>query len=193
MVPGILVLLITVVGLLLSSMNIVKEKEIGTIEQINVTPIRKHEFIIGKLLPFWLIGLFELAFGLFLGRLLYGIPLEGSLPLLFAVAGIYLLVILGFGLLVSTITDTQQQAMFIAWFFMVFFILMSGLFTPIDSMPHWAQQITTINPVAHFVEVMRRVLMKGAGFSEIIDLFGALLVSAVVVITLSVWRYRKTA
>ena len=124
MVPGILALLITMIGLFLSSMNVVREKEIGTIEQINVTPIRKVHFLTGKLLPFWIIALFELAFGLTIGYLVFHIPINGSLILLFSYASIYLLVVLGMGLWISTITETQQQAMFVAWFIMVIFILM---------------------------------------------------------------------
>ena len=130
MVPGILVLLVTMIGLFLSGMNLVREKEIGTIEQLNVTPIRKHELIIGKLAPFWIIALGELAVGLVFARLVFSTPIVGSLALVFLVGAIYMLVILGMGLLISTVTDTQQQAMFIAWFIMVVFILMGGLFTP---------------------------------------------------------------
>lgn len=117
MVPGILVLLVTLIGMFLSGMNIVKEKEKGTIEQINVTPIRKYQFMAGKLLPFWLLALFELMFGLVLARLFFNIPFEGSIGLLLGVASVYLLVVLGMGLLVSTLSDTMQQAMFISWFF----------------------------------------------------------------------------
>jgi len=192
MVPGILVILITVIGMFLSGMNVVREKEIGTIEQINVTPIRKHQFIIGKLMPFWIIALFELAFGLILGKLLFQIPLVGSIPLIFGMAAIYLLVVLGFGLFISTITHTQQQAMFIAFFFMIVFILMSGLFTPVESMPSWARVINHINPIYYFIRVMRMVLLKGSQFVDIRKEFFALLIYSIVTITMSTWRYRKT-
>src|SRR5690606_11862320 len=133
MVPGILVVLVTMIGTFLSAINLVREKEIGTIEQLNVTPIRKWELILGKLLPFWIIALFELAFGLGLAWIVFRIPMEGSLPLIFGLAAIYLLSMLGLGLWISAITETQQQAMFISWFILVIFILMSGLFTPIES------------------------------------------------------------
>jgi len=122
MVPGILVLLVTLIGSFLSGMNIVKEKEIGTIEQLNVTPIKKIHFIIGKLLPFWIIAMFDLIIGLFIANIIFKIHIVGSLLLVFGVTSIYLLAVLGIGLFISTITDTQQQAMFIAWFFMVIFI-----------------------------------------------------------------------
>ena len=193
MVPGILVVLVTMIGMFLSSMNVVREKEIGTIEQLNVTPIKKHQFIIGKLLPFWLLALFELAIGLVVARIVFSLPILGSLPLVFGVAGIYLLVMLGIGLWISTMTETQQQAMFIAWFFVVIFILLSGLFTPVESMPAWAQELNRLNPIAYFIDVMRRVLLKGASASDIGEQIAALVVYAIVVLTLAVRQYRKVA
>lgn len=193
MVPGILVLLVTMIGTFLSAMNVVREKEIGTIEQLNVTPIRKYQFVIGKLLPFLLIALFELAFGLVIARIVFDIPLLGNLALVFGLAFVYLLAMLGFGLWISTVTDTQQQAMFIAWFVMVVFILMSGLFTPIESMPAWAQKLTLVNPVAYFITIMRRVLLKGADFWAVQFEFWALTAYAVVMLTLAVGRYRKVS
>jgi len=192
MVPGILVILVTVISLLLSGMNIVKEKEIGTIEQVNVSPIRKYQFIAGKLIPTLLIALFELAFGLGVGKLLFDIPLEGNLLLVFFAAAVYSCVILGLGLLVSTMTGTQQQAMFVSFFFMIVFILMSGLFTAAENMPDWAQWLNHLNPVAYFIRIIRMVLLKGSGFTDIRpDLF-ALALLAVLSITLAVRRYRKT-
>lgn len=193
MVPGILVLLVTLVGMLLSAMNIVREKEIGTIEQLNVTPIRRWQFISAKMLPFWIIGLVELAFGLVIAKLVFNIPMLGSLLLVFIAAAVYLLAVLSIGLLVSTVTNTQQQAMFIAWFFLVIFILMSGLFTPIQSMPDWAQMVTRLNPVSYFIEIMRRVLLKGAGWMSIQGLVLALAVYASLMLSIAVWRYRKVA
>ena len=193
MVPGILVVLVSMIGMFLSGMNIVREREIGTIEQLNVTPIRKHQFIIGKLLPFWILALFEFAVGLAIAAFGFGIPFEGSVLLLFAVAGIYMLVVQGIGLFISTVTDTQQQAMFIAWFLMVVFILMGGLFTPVESMPSWAQKLTWLNPVAYFIDIMRMVLLKGAGWMEIRHLVGALVFMAIVILPAAVFRYRKVS
>ena len=135
MVPGILVLLMTIIALAFSGMNIEREKEMGTIEQINVTPIRKHQFIIGKLFPFLVLGLLELALGLTIGKLLFNIHIVGNLGLVFLGGCLYLLVVLGIGLFVSTLADTQQQAMFITFFFQMVFINMSGLFTAIENMP----------------------------------------------------------
>ena len=191
MVPGILCLLVTIIAFLLSGMNIVREKEIGTIEQINVTPIRKVQFIAGKLLPFWIIALFELAFGLIIGKLLFSIPIIGSLWLIFLSAGVYIFVILGFGLLISTMTNTQQQAMLVSFFFMVIFILMSGLFTSVESMPVWAQNLDRINPIAYFIRIMRMVMLKGSDFHDVRESFYSLVVYAIVIISFAVWRYRK--
>jgi len=191
MVPGILVVLVTLIGTFLSSMNVVVEKEIGTIEQLNVTPIRKHEFLIAKLMPFWFIALFELGIGLLVARFGFHVPILGSIWLLYFLASVYLLVMLGFGLWISTVTETQQQAMFISWFIMVIFILMSGLFTPIEAMPPWAQKMTLINPLAYFIEIMRRVMLKGAGFADVLSQFWALVAYAAIVLTLAVRQFRK--
>jgi ABC-2 type transport system permease protein len=192
MFSGILVIIVTLIGMLLTALNLVREKEMGTTEQINVTPIRKYQFIIAKLLPFWLIALLELAFGLVVGRLLYDLPIRGSLGLLFLVASVYLMVVLGFGLFLSTISNTQQQLMFVAFFFMITFILMSGVFTPAESMPVWAQKINLINPVAYFMKVIRMVLLKGSGFRDIHREFFSMLTYAIVILSLAVTNYRKT-
>lgn len=191
MVPGILVLLVTMITLFLSAMNIVREKEIGTLEQINVTPIQKHQFIIGKLFPFWILGLVILTIGLLIAKLVFQVPMLGSLVLIYAFTSVYLLLILGIGLFISNHTDTQQQAMFISWFFMVIFILMSGLFTPIESMPKWAQNITLFNPIRYFVEIIRMVMLKGATFSDITTQFSIITAYAVVLNTLAVLSYKK--
>lgn len=191
MVPAILVLLVTLIGMMLATLNIVREKEMGNIEQINVTPIRKIHFVVGKLLPFWLIALVMLAFGLLIGKLIYNIPMVGSLALLFAVAGIYLIVMLGFGLMISNTATTQQQAMFVMFFFILIFIMMSGIFTPTDSMPHWAQTINYLNPVAYFMRCIRMILLKGSGFMDISRDLIILIAYGFVVITVAVFRYRK--
>ncbi len=193
MAPGILALLVTLIGLFLSGMSLVKEKELGTIEQLNVTPIRKIHFIAGKLIPFIVIALFDLAFGLLIARLVFNLPIVGSLWLVFGFGVLYLIGILGLGLLISTVADTQQQVMFVTFFFMMIFILMSGIFTPAESMPHWAQVIDEGNPVYHFMRIMRMVVLKGSGFSDLIHEFVALCIIGVIFLSLAVWRYRKTA
>ena len=169
MVPGILVILLTMVGANLAAINIVREKEIGTIEQINVTPIKKHHFILGKLIPFWILGLVVLSLGLTISWAVYGIIPAGSFFTIYVFAGVYLLAVLGLGLLVSTYASNQQQAMLISFFLMMIFILLGGLYTSIESMPAWARAITKANPVAYFIEVMRRVVLKGSGLADIWD------------------------
>ncbi|MEN8229098.1 MAG: ABC transporter permease [Bacteroidota bacterium] len=192
MFSGILVIIVTLIGMMLTALNLVREKEMGTTEQINVTPIRKYQFIIAKLLPFWVIAIFELAFGLVLGRLLYGLPVVGSLGLLFLFTSLYLFVILGIGLFLSTISNTQQQMMFMAFFFMITFILMSGVFTPAESMPSWAQKVNLVNPMAYFMRVIRMILLKGSQFQDISREFYSLSIYALFMLTLAVTNYRKT-
>lgn len=192
MVPGLLVILVSMIGMFLTGMNISREKELGTIEQLNITPVNRYQFITGKLAPFWIIGMGELAAGIFIGWALYAMPVVGNIGLIFVVAAVFLLVVLGLGLLISTVSDTQQQAMFIAWFLMVVFILMGGLFTPIESMPLWAQKATIIDPIAQFIQVMRNILLKGSGLADIRFQFIDLIVMAIVVNALAVMRYRKT-
>ena len=191
MIPGILVLLVTLIGMFLSAMNLVKEKEIGTIEQINVTPIKKYQFITGKLVPFWIIANIDLAFGLVVAYFVFGITVLGSLPLLFSIASLYLLAVLGLGLLVSTMTNTMQQSMFISWFLLVIFIMMSGLFTPVESMPNWAQIFNYLNPVAYFIKINRMIMLKGSGFADFQREVYLLIVYAISVLTLAITRYRK--
>ena len=191
MVPGILVILVTMVGAFLSALNIVREKEIGTIEQLNVTPIAKWQFVVGKLVPFWIFGLVMLCIGLTLARLFFGIVPVGSYLLILAYAAVYLFAFLGWGLLISTFVDTQQQAMFISFFFMVIFIMISGLFTNVDSMPDWAIIIARLNPVTYFVEVIRMIVLKGSGFEDIKPQFVKMLGFAFVFNGLAVWNYRK--
>jgi ABC-2 type transport system permease protein len=145
-----------------------------------------------KLIPFWVIALFELAFGLVVGKLLYDLPMVGSLGLLFLFACVYIIVVLGIGLFLSTISNTQQQLMFVAFFFMITFILMSGVFTPTDSMPLWAQKINLLNPAAYFMRVIRMILLKGSEFRDISREFFSLLVYAAVILSLAVVNYRKT-
>ncbi|AWG22166.1 ABC transporter permease [Flavobacterium faecale] len=192
MVPGILVLLVTMLSLFLSSMNIVREKEVGTLEQINVTPIKKHQFIIGKLFPFWVLGLVILSVGLLIAKVIFNVPILGNIFLVYGFTAVYLILILGIGLFISNHTETQQQAMFIAWFFTVIFILMSGLFTPIESMPTWAQNITLLNPIRYFVEVIRMVMLKGAGFNDIKLQLGIIALYAFAINGFAVWSYKKT-
>lgn len=191
-VPGVLALLITLVGFLMSSLNIVKEKEAGTIEQLNVSPIKKYQFILGKLIPFWVLGIIVMTIGFVISFLFYGIYPEGSFLVGYLFAGIYLISLLGFGLLTSTFAETQQQAMFISYFFMLVFILLGGLFSPIENMPDWAQYLTYINPVRYLIEVMRMIVLKGSVFADLANHFIIILIFAVVFNLLAILNYKKT-
>jgi len=193
MVPGILGEIVSLIICFLTALNIVRERELGTIEQLNVTPVRKWQFILGKLLPFWLLSLVVMTVGLAVGKLVFDIPMLGNLGLVFGYTAAFTPCMLGVGFLISNFADSQQQAMFTAWFFLLIFILMCGLFTPVESMPEWAQWLNTLNPVKYFVEFMRLVLLKGAGFDDIRRNFYTVLTFAVAVNGLAVWTYRKRA
>jgi ABC-2 type transport system permease protein len=193
MVPAVLVMLTTIIGMILSALNLVREKEIGTIEQINVTPIHKYQFILGKLIPILIIGLMELTIGLTVGKLIFHIPILGSIALVYLVATFYLAVVLGIGLFNSTITHTQQQAMFISFFTLLIFVMMSGVFTPTESMPAWAQLFNHCNPVMYFMKAIRMILLKGSGIKDILGELLSLLIYGICILSLAVWRYRKVA
>lgn len=191
-VPGILALLVTLVGFLMSSLNIVKEKEVGTIEQLNVSPIKKYQFILSKLIPFWVLGLFVLTIGFLISFIVYGIYPAGSFWVGYLFAGIYLIALLGFGLLTSIYADTQQQAMFISYFFMLIFILLGGLFAPIENMPDWAQYLTYVNPVRYLIEAMRMIVLKGSGFWDLRYHFLIVSGFAIFFNFLAILKYKKT-
>jgi ABC-2 type transport system permease protein len=177
----------------ISGLNLVREKEIGTSEQLNVTPMKKYHFIVGKLLPFLIIGLFELILATTIGNLAFGVPLVGSIWVLLAFTFVFLLVVLGIGLFISTMAETQQQMMFIGFFIVIVFILLSGIFTPTESMPIWVQKFNIINPITYFMRVIRMVMLKGSGFTDLIPEFLSLGIYSLVILSLATWRYRKTA
>jgi ABC-2 type transport system permease protein len=191
MLPGILVILITAIGIMLAGLNLVKEKESGTIEQINVTPVKKWELISSKVIPFFIIGLIDLAFGLLIGKLAFNIPFEGSILLLFGCAVVFLIAVLGLALFFSTFASTQQQYMFIAFFFILIFVLMSGIFTPTESMPLWAQRVDIANPVCYLMRINRMIMLKGSSFSDISGDLAGLSVLSVLFITFAVRSYSK--
>ncbi|MHA4812578.1 ABC transporter permease [Flavitalea flava] len=193
MVPGILVILVTMVGGFIAALNIVREKEMGTIEQINVTPVKKWQFITGKLIPFWLIGMFDFSIGMLIARFVYGIIPVGSLAVLYLFLAVYLVAVLGVGLLISTYSDNQLQAMFVAFFFIMIFILMSGQFTPVENMPVWARWISRMTPVTYFVEVNRMLILKGSGLSDIKNQLFIEMGFAVVLNGWAILNYRKTS
>lgn len=191
MVPGILAILVTMVGAFLSSLNIVQEKESGTIEQINVTPIKKYQFIVGKLVPFWVLGLISITLGMIVARVVFGLWPVGSVLTIYLFAAVYLVGVLGVGLFISTVTESQQQATLFSFFVMMVFILLGGLYTPIDSMPGWAQTIASFNPPSYFIEVIRSVYIKGSGVADLLPALVRLIGFAVGFNALAVWSYRK--
>ncbi|UCE23182.1 MAG: ABC transporter permease [Candidatus Zixiibacteriota bacterium] len=193
MVPGIVATLLTMVTMMLTAMAIVRERESGTLEQLLVTPISPYTLLAGKVFPFAILGLFEISLALVVGVLWFDIPFVGSPLLLFALSALYLLTTLGMGLFFSTVTSTQQQAMFFAWFFSVFAILTSGFFTPIFNMPQWLQYVTYINPMRFFMNIVRGIMMKGAGLMELLPDIYTLVIFGLVVFTFSAVRFSKRA
>ena len=193
MVPGILVQLVTLIGTMLTALNIVREKEIGTLEQLNVTPVTRGTFIAAKLIPLWLIAMLELAIGLLVARFVFDVPMRGSVGLVFLGAAVYLVAALGIGLWISTLADTQQQAMFVSFFVMMIYLLMSGLFTPVRSMPTWGQWMAELNPVMHFISLTRAVLLKGAGLADVTRTLAILAAFGAVFVGLALRQYAKRA
>ena len=193
MVPAIMVMLLTLLTGFLPALNIVSEKEVGTIEQINVTPVSKFTFILGKLIPYWVIGFVVLTITLLLARLIYGLVPAGSLATIYLYASVYVLAVSGLGLLISNYSATMQQAMFVMFFCMMLFILISGLFTPINSMPKWAQYLTYGNPLRYFIDVMRSVYLKGSGMLELLPQLFALLGFGILFNGLAVVSYKKSS
>ncbi|MDR0510194.1 MAG: ABC transporter permease [Rikenellaceae bacterium] len=191
MVPALMMMLMTLLCGMMPAVSIVGEKETGTIEQINVTPVTKFKFILAKLIPFWTIGYIVLTVALFLSLLLYGLWPESSLLTLYAGATVFIVVISGMGLLVSNSSSNMQQAMFVTIFFLVIFMLMSGFFTPVTSMPEWAQWVTVFNPQRYFAEIMRMVYIKGSSIADLWRDFLALGLFAVVLNGLAIISYRK--
>lgn len=193
MVPGILVQLVTIVGTLMTALNIVREKEAGTLDQLNVTPVPRTAFIASKLIPLWCIGMVELVAGLLVARLLFGVPMLGNPAIILLGGGIYLIAALGIGLWVSTVAETQQQAVFITFAILLVYLLMSGLFTPVRGMPPWVQWVAQANPMLHFMHVVRSVMLKGAGFAEVARQLVVLSVAGAVVLAASVRLHHKQA
>ena len=192
MVPALMVMLLTMICGFLPALNVVGEKEAGTIEQINVTPVSKFVFIAAKLIPYWVVGFVVLTICFILAWLLYGILPAGHFFTIYGFAVVFLLVVSGLGLVISNHSATLQQAMFVMWFFMLILMLMSGLFTPIHSMPEWAQWIARLNPLKYFVEMMRTVYLRGGGFSDLLPQLGALASFAVIFNLWAVKSYKKS-
>jgi len=191
MVPALMVMLMTMLCGFLPALNIVGEKEAGTIEQINVTPVSKFTFILSKLIPYWLMGYIVLTICFLVARIFYGLIPVGSIGIIYLFATIFVLAFSGFGLVISNYAKTVQQAMFMMFFFVLTFIFLSGLYTPVTSMPDWAQAISNFSPLKYLMNVMRLVYLKGSGFSELKSSFFALCGFAVFFNVWAVYSYRK--
>jgi ABC-2 type transport system permease protein len=191
MVPGIVALLLTMVTSMLTSMAIVREREVGTLEQLMVTPISTRALILGKTIPFAVLGYIELSVALAFGIFWFGIPFAGSWLLLYILSFVFLLTPLGVGMFISTVTKTQQQAMFFTWFFTVFTILTSGFFTPISNMPEIVQYITYLNPLRYFMVIVRGIMMKGSGITVLYPEIIGIIVFGLVIFTMSWLRFSK--
>lgn len=191
MIPALMGILMMMLCGFLPALNIVGEKEAGTIEQINVTPVSKWAFILAKLIPYWLIGLLVLTVCLFLSWAIYGITCQGPLPLIYLLAILLALFFSSFGLIVSNYSDTMQQAMLVMWFFVVCLMLLSGLFTPTRSMPSWAYMTTYINPMHYFIDAIRTVFVRGGGVQSIAHQLLALTAISSVMAVWAVLSYKK--
>lgn len=191
MVPGIVAVLLTMVTTMLTAMGIVREREVGTLEQLMVTPISTPAFIAGKTIPFAVLGFVEMSLALAFGIIWFNIPFAGSVPLLYGISLIYLFTTLGVGMFFSTIVSSQQQAMFATWFFSIFAILTSGFFTPIENMPQIVQYLTYLNPLRYFMRVVRGIMMKGSGVEVLYPEIIAMVIFSAVVFTFSWLRFSK--
>lgn len=191
MAPGILAILVSLVGMMLSGMNFVREKELGTIEQINVTPIKKYQLVIGKFVPFLIIGIVDLLLGILIAKMSFSQPIRGNIFTLVLATAIYLLPLLGISLLISVFSDKQQQVMFVGFFFLLIFILTSGLFTPVESMPRWAQMLNYLNPMFFYIRIIRGILIKGASIADIYNNLIILFIYGISMFVTAIYNYKK--
>lgn len=193
MVPALMAHLLILLCGFLPALNIVSEKEFGTIEQINVTPVGKFTFILAKLIPYWAVGIFVLTWSVILARMAYGLAPTGEIWVLYFFALLFIVVISGMGLIISNYSQTMQQAMFVMFFFIIIIMLMSGLFTPINSMPDWAQDITIVNPLKYFIQVTRSIYLKRSGFGDLLTQLLALFTMAIVLNGWAILSYKRNS
>ena len=191
MVPALMVMILTIICGFLPALNIVGEKEKGNMEQINVTPVTKPIFILSKLIPYWIIGTIVISIGFLVARFVYGIIPVGNIFVVYLFSFIFILAISGLGLILSNYASTYQQAMFMMFFFIMMLILMSGLYTPFNSMPHWAKIVGSFSPLKYFIEVMRNIYLKGSTLMELLPQLYTMLSFVVVIDTWAVVSYRK--
>jgi len=191
MVPAITVLLITIISAMLTGMSVVREKELGTLEQLLVSPLTPRQLVLGKTIPLAILAYGELTLATTIALLWFHLPLTGSVPLLAVAVFLYLLVTLGGGLLASTVSSTQQQAIFTVWFFLVFSILLSGFFFPVANMPQALRWLTWLNPMRFVIEIVRGIYLKGSGPGDLALQMGLLALHGTAVFSLALWRFRK--
>ncbi len=191
-VPAVIANIVFIITMLLSSMAVVREKEIGTMEQIIVTPIRRGEFILGKTVPFIIIGFIDVAIITLLAFFWFDVPIRGSVTLLFAATALFLMSSLGFGLFISTVSRTQQQAMMSAFFFIFPAMLLSGFAFPIENMPETVQWLTFLNPLRYYLVIIRGIFLKGVGITVLWQQYLALLLLGTAILGFAVNRFRKT-
>ncbi|MBO5155608.1 MAG: ABC transporter permease [Prevotella sp.] len=192
MVPAIISLLLILTVGFLPALNIVGEKEKGTIEQINVTPIGRFEFIFSKMIPYWCVGIIMLFLAMGAAKGIHGIAPAGGIPAILAVTSLFILVVSCLGFIVSNYSDTIQQAALVMFFFLVIFLLLSGLLTPVTSMPQWAQTITEFNPMRYYIEPMRMIYIKSSNLSELMPYLRRLTLMAAVLWAWAIISYRKS-
>lgn len=191
MVPGIVVVLLTIISLILSALSLVKEREIGTLEQLMVTPLKKQQLLLGKLAPFLILGFVELGIVMAAAQWIFNIQMQGSYLLLGLLAIVYLFSTLGLGIFVSTITKSQQQALFVAWFIMLLMIMLSGLFIPIANMPDILQKVTYLNPMRYFMNIIRDIFQKGSTISFLLKDIIPMTLFGVLIFLVSVLNFQK--
>ena len=191
MVPALLVMILAMITGFLPALNIVGEKQSGTIEQMNVTPVKKWTFILSKLIPYWVIGYVVLTIAMGIALFYWGLKPSGSLLTIYLFASLFIVAFSGFGLVISNYATTVQQAILMMFFFMLTFIFLSGLYTPVENMPPWAQLISNISPLKYIMQVFRLVYLKGSSFNELHKQFFALISFAVVFYTWAILSYEK--
>ncbi len=191
MIPGIVAALLTIISMLLSSMSLVREKEIGTLEQLMVTPLRKFQLLVGKLIPFLILSFVELLIVMQVAQIIFNIEMHGSYLLLSGMAFLFFFTTLGLGIFISTLAGTQLQAMFFSWFFMLFMILMSGFFIPIENMPDLLQKATYLNPMRYFMSILRDIMAKGSSLRYLLKDAIPLTVFGLIILSVSVAKFRK--
>lgn len=192
LVPGVLAMILMIITMMLTSLAVVREREIGTLEQLVVTPIRSLELMLGKIVPFALVGFIDVTLIVIVATLWFRVPVAGSVPLLFAMTAVFLVASLGLGLLISTVSRTQQQAMMVSFFVMQPAVLLSGFMFPIENMPRAVQMLTYLIPLRYYLEIVRGIFLRGVGLEALWQPAAALLALGTFVTVVSVLRFHKT-